>query len=244
MNPTRRSLCGLGIASLPLAMIDPGLVKAARKAGNQEDELLAVLVRDTVRNCRLAARPGRGRAGYVRALGANVDMLAAYLHSRPQLPEKVRALAARVRAEGPDRLAFAARDAWPAVASDLATQYGVQPPGDLDHAVLVTAALHLARHGVPRMHGVRRLLDREADRLEAFGGAAAVPVRQTPGNDFGPAGWSAGIGDPNEPSCYDLGILMALLMFLELIPELATVAAGIMAAVAMVAALACGPLET
>ena len=77
-------------------------------------------------------------------------------------------------------------------------------------------------------------------------GRAVAPssTRQTPGSDYGPDGWNAGIGDPNLPSCYDLGVLLGMLAVLELIPEISGIVRPIMAIVGLALAIACSPMTT
>jgi hypothetical protein len=246
MDRTRRSLCGLGIASVPLAVIAPKLLPAAQDPAEEPDPMLAYLVAETMRNCRAAARPGRGRGRYVRALGANVETLSAYLHSRPRALELGARIKQRVRDEGADVLAARARDKWPRLASELARDYGVTPPADLDNDALAIGLHNLESRGLPNFRAVRRYLDREADAIEFSEGraAAVTPARQTPGNDYGPPGWNAGIGDPNELSCYDLGVFMGALALLELIGELAQMVKPILAILAFAFAIACNPIST
>jgi hypothetical protein len=174
-----------------------------------------------------------------------VETLSAYLHSRPNLVDIDSRIKQRVRDEGADALAWQARDRWPRLASDLARDYGVTPPADLDDATLKTELQNLERHGLPHFHAVRRYLERQADAIEYTEGrtAAATPTRQTPGSDYGPAGWNAGIGDPNGMSCYEFGVLLGGLAVLELFAELSGIGRPLLAVLTFGFAIACNPME-
>jgi len=242
MNPTRRSLCGLGLASVPLAALGPRLLPAARQTVERVDPLLAYLVEDTRRNCRLARRPGRERAQSVRGLGANLGVLTAYLHSRHPMAGIHYAIRQRLNNEGVDTVAQRARDAWPGLASALAREYQVPLPDVPEYRALTTAIENLQRYGCPRLGGMRGWFEREADRIEQTEGRAGATalVRQTPGSDFGPAGWNAGIGDPDQLSCWDLGVFVAALAVLEYFqPELVPVLSPIIVILGFVSAVAC-----
>lgn len=244
MDRTRRSLCGLGIAGVPLAVLAPTLLSAAQEPVAAADPFLAYLVAETRRNCLGATHAGRNRTSYIRAVGANVETLSCYLHSRPGLREMEARIKSRLREEGVDALALQARDNWTRVASDLVRDYGIVPPADLDHATLTTALHTYERWGLPNFHAVRRHLERQADAIDLLEGRnSAAVATQTPGNDYGPAGWNAGIGDPGTPSCYQMGVLLALLGVLDCFGELSAIVRPIMAAVGLALALACVPLN-
>ena len=221
MNPTRRALCGLGVASVPLAMFGPRVFSAEQASTEAADAFLAYLAEDTKRNCRLAARPGRERAQAFRRLGANLEVAVAYAHSRDAIRDVKRRVSARVQAESLDAVALRVREGWRAFAAELGRDGGITVPPELDHDVVTAGIARAQRYGCPRATGVRAWLEREADRLDRLEGraAAAIPV-QTPGNDYGPEGWSAGIGDPPPMSCYDLGVLIAVIWaVIEVCPD-------------------------
>jgi len=223
MNPTRRAFCGLGIASVPLAVLGRPLLSAGQEPAGAGDSFLSYLVEDTKKNCRLAGRPGRGRAQAFRRLGANLEVSAAYLHSREPIGRVKELVGRKGQAQGIDALADHLREGWRDFAAGLAREYGIPIPPELDHQTVTNAIRNVQRHGCPRLGGARAWLEREADRIERLEGrvAVAIPV-QTPGNDFGPLGWSAGIGDPVGVSCWDLGLLLAALyLTMDVLPELA-----------------------
>ena len=244
MNPTRRALCGLGLASVPLAMIGPRVFSAEQGKADMPDSFLAYLVEDTKRNCRLASLPGRERAHAFRRLGANAEVLTAFVLSRTPADSINGAVERRVSEEGVDALALRLRETWPGRASIVGRDYGVALPQHLDHPTVTAAIENVRRYGCPRLGGVRRWFEREADRIEQSEGRLNVPVltRQTPGNDFGPPGWSAGLGDGSEFSCWDLGVIIASLYFLvEVVPDLRL--GGILGLLGVVYAVVCNPFN-
>jgi len=213
MDRTRRSLCGIGIASVPLAMIPPKLFPAVQEAGAATDPLLAHLAAETRRHCRAASRPGARRGVHLRGLAANLGMLTVYMESRLPIAEIEASLRTRLREEG-GALMQRARDEWPVHAARMGKELGLRVPKALDEAALSQAVENIERYGCPRLGGVRRLLESEADRVErAEGrGLTTTSIRQTPGSDYGPPGWAAGAGDPGFTlSCYELAVLIAAL---------------------------------
>ena len=248
MNPTRRSLCGLGIASVPLAIISPKVFSAAQDPAQGADPLLAYLEADTKRHCRLAQQPGAQRANHLRALGANIEVLAAYFHSRMPVARIQQTLARRMQDEGVGVLAQKARDAWPRQAARITKDFGVALPQDLQPLLVDKAVESVARYGCPRMSGVRGLLEAEADRIERWEGRVGLvtTIRQTPGNDYGPPGWAAGAGDfGGELSCWDLELLMAAIgLVIAFQPETATVLGEIGAIIGAAYVIACGSRST
>jgi len=242
MNPTRRSLCGLGIASVPLAMLGPRVYSAEQGTTETRDSFLAYLVEDTKRNCRLASVPGRERAHAFRRLGANAEVLTAYVLSRPGVAAVKDAVGQRVRREGIDAVAHKVRERWPEYAAGLSREYGVAFPADLDYPTVIKAIENVQRYGCPRLGGVRGWFEREADQIDRLEGrgAATVLARQTPGNDFGPDGWSAGLGDNEGVSCYKLGVtLAAMYLVTEILPDLNL--GTVLAILGVVYAVACNP---
>jgi hypothetical protein len=231
MDRTRRSLCGLGIASVPLAVVAPRLFPAAQGAAGEPDPLIAYLAAETRRHCRAASRPGAPRAAHMRALASNFGMLAAYAHSRLPLADIDAAFRRRVQEDGSVVLAQKFHETWPDHAERLAREYGVRVPRELDDVVLSRGIDNLERFGCPRLGGVSRWLESEAGRVERFEGhgPAATPVRQTPGNDFGPPGWAIGTGDPGfTVGCSEIAIILAAIeIVLVFVPEVATVFAQI-----------------
>lgn len=244
MNPTRRALCGLGLASVPLAMIGPRVFSAEQGPAGTPDSFLTYLLEDTKRNCRLASVPGRERAHAFRRLGANAEVLTAFVLSRAPAAGIKGAVERRVGEEGVDALALRLRDAWPGRASVIGRDYGVALPQHLDHQTVTAAIENVRRYGCPRLGGVRRWFDREADRIEQWEGRPNAPVliRQTPGNDFGPPGWSAGLGDGAQMSCWDLGVIIAALYLLtEIVPDLQL--GAILGVLGLVYTVVCNPLN-
>jgi hypothetical protein len=216
MDRTRRSLCGIGLASVPLAMVAPKLLPAAqeRAAGAAADPLLAYLAAETRRHCRAALRPGARRSIPLRGLAANVGMLTVYVQSRLPIAEIEASLRTRLREGGGGALMQKTRDEWPVHAARMGKELGLRVPKALDEAALSQAVENIERYGCPRLGGVRRLLESEADRVErAEGrGLTTTSIRQTPGSDYGPPGWAAGAGDPGFTlSCYELAVLIAAL---------------------------------
>jgi hypothetical protein len=248
MNPTRRSLCGLGIASVPLAIISPKVFSAAQDPAQDADPLLAYLEEDTKRHCRLLQQPGAQRAIHLRALGANIDVLAAYFHSRMPVARIQEKFVRRLQDEGGGVLAQKALEAWPREAARISRDFGVPLPQDLQPALVDKAIESVARYGCPRMSGVRKCLEAEADRIERWEGRVGLvmPVRQTPGNDYGPPGWAAGIGDfGGQLSCWDLELLMAAIgIIIAFQPETATILGEIGAILAAAYVIACGSRST
>lgn len=227
MDRTRRSLCGLGIASVPLAVIAPKLLAAAQEPGQAGDPLLAYLAADTKRHCRAASRPGEAQAPHVRALAANLGILATYVHSRLPVAEMEASFRARVAEEGSTAVSQRFREVWPVHLDRIGKDFGVQLPNQFDEAAVLRAIENLDRYGCPRLGGMRRWMETEADRLEHLEGrsAAAKLVRQTPGSDFGPPGWSAGVGDPGfSLTCWDLNVLVAAVGVLIVFEPMAGVA--------------------
>jgi len=243
MNPTRRALCGLGLASVPLAMIGPRVFSAEQGTADTPDSFLAYLVEDTKRNCRLASVPGRKRADAFRRLGANAEVLTAFVLSRAPAAGIKSAVERRAGEEGVDALALRLREGWPGRASVIGREYGVALPQHLDHPTVTAAIENVRRYGCPRVGGIRRWFDREADRIEQWEGhAAPVIIRQTPGNDFGPPGWSAGLGDGAQFSCWDLGVIIAALyLVMEIVPDLQL--GGILGLLGLVYAVVCNPFN-
>jgi hypothetical protein len=241
MDRTRRSLCGMGIASVPLAVIAPKLLPAAQEPA--EDPLLAYLAAEARRHCRGASRPGAPRAAHLRGLAANVGMLTTYMHSRLPVADIEASFRRRVQDEGSAVLAQKAREAWPRDAERLGKEFGVRLPRELDEAAASRAIENIERYGCPKLGGVGRWIEAEAERVERWEGraAAAAPVRQTPGNDFGPPGWAIGSGDPGfTVGCYELAIIVAAVeVLLVFQPELMPVFAQIAVILNLVMTVAC-----
>jgi hypothetical protein len=243
MDRTRRSLCGMGIASGTLAMVAPKLLSAAQEPAGGADPLLAYLAAETRRHSRGLSRPGAPRGAHMRALASNFGMLTAYMNSRLPLAEIDASIRRRIQEDGAGVFAQRARDAWPGHADDLARQFGVRVPRDLDDPNVPRAVDNLERHGCPRLGGVSRWLEAEAERIERLEGRVAMarPVRQTPGSDFGPPGWAIGTGDPGFTlGCSELAIILAAIeLVLVFVPEVAPVFAQIAVILNMAMAVAC-----
>ncbi len=241
MNPGRRSLIGLGIAGLPLALLSPNLAKGAQLSQHPVDPLLEYLANETKQNCRLARRLGRERGNALRRLGANLEVVGAYMYSRDDVAVLRRTIGRRVRNEGIDSVALALQQAWPAFAATVARTYDVNPPEQLDYTWITKAIDRFQRYGFPRFGGVRSCFEREADRAEmADGRAGAIAlIRQTPGSDYGPPGWAVGSGD-GSMSCYELGILIAFMGIGAFIPDMGFTFGLTAATLTALYAIACG----
>ncbi len=240
MNETRRRLVGLGVVGAPLAIAGRHLLVQAQESPGP-DPLLAYLVEDTKRNCRLAAQAGPGRSKHLRALGANVEMAGAYLLSRHSAPSIAAMIDQRATEQGTAAFEQAILDAWPGRVQAIRAEYGVALPAQLEPDWVTKAVEYVRKHGFPNVHFLRVGLEHQADRIDqAEGqGSAVTVIRQTPGNDFGPAGWAAGTGDPGFGSCYSLGIFAAVFGALAFLPDFG--ALGPIAAVAAIYyAIVCG----
>jgi hypothetical protein len=170
-------------------------------------------------------------------------MLTVYVESRLPVAEVEASLRTRLREGGGGGLMQKARDEWPMHAARIGKELGLRVPKALDEAALSQAIENLERFGCPRLGGVRRWLENEADRVERAEGRGMTPasIRQTPGSDYGPPGWAAGAGDPGFTlTCYELAVLIsALAVVLAYEAGLASAFGQIVAILNLVATIAC-----
>ena len=214
MDRTRRSLCGLGIASVPLAVIGPKLLPAAQEAGSGTDPLLAYLAAETARNCG-ASRTAKSHAGAIRA--------SARCERRRRSP--CTCTPDPVRRSGPNGEAARARRrdrtvTWQG-AGELAARCwpdSRRRTGSHRWPTWTMDALRLASKrratGMPKLGAVRHRWN--VRRISSSRARDATPQQRQsdrrPAATMAQRGGIAGIGDPGVAvSCHEVGVLLGAL---------------------------------